>query len=107
MNKLLDLICPSRLPVVQSGGQSGFTRAPTVRPGPYQLSELLEGGAAALPEQLSGQRDLHQRSGLDPLLQNDGKLKEGEGCAVLDPDFRIRYCHPLRVIVIFTNTEGT
>lgn len=57
-----------RLPVVQGGGEGGFTGAPPVGPGLNQLPELLEGGAAALPEQLSGQGDLHQRSEADHLL---------------------------------------
>lgn len=58
----LCLVCPSRLPVVQSGREGGLTWAPPVRPGTHQLPKLLEGGAAALPEQLSGQGDFHQRS---------------------------------------------
>ena len=55
--------CLSRLPFVQSGGEGGVSRAPPVGPGPHQLQELLEGGSAAIPQQLPGQRDLHQRFG--------------------------------------------
>lgn len=39
-----------RLPAVESGGQGGFSGAPPIWPGPNQLPELLEGGAAALPK---------------------------------------------------------
>lgn len=51
----------SRLPTVQGGGEGGLPRATSVRPGAHQLPQLLEGGAAAIPEQLSGQGDFHQR----------------------------------------------
>ena len=75
-NKMLCLICPLRLPVVQGGGEGRFTRAPLVWPGPNQLPELLEGGAVTLPEQLSGEGDLHQRSEMGHILQKAGQGSE-------------------------------
>lgn len=65
-----------RLSVVQGGGESGFPWAPPVWPGLNQLPKLLEGGAAALPEQLSGKGDLHQRLNADHILHNAGKTWE-------------------------------
>lgn len=50
----------SRLPPVKGWGEGRFSRAPSLRFGPHQLSQLLEGSAAAVHVQLQGQRDLHQ-----------------------------------------------